>query len=95
MTPRHRDTTVSSADEAVMDEIRQAVKQIGKEAATHRFTAAEKKALAKVIFTYKQDHNLQTSENEVTRIAINFVLADYKQNGSKSILHKALLAVHD
>ena len=64
MQPRHRDTTTPSnhdggqppRKDAVaapnLDEIRKAVKQLGKDAATHRFTAEEKGALADIVYTY-------------------------------------------
>src|ERR1700726_4137671 len=38
MTPRNHATTVSLTDEDILEMARKAVKQIGKEAATHRFT---------------------------------------------------------
>src|SRR4051812_43125171 len=49
MTPRHHDTTASrhhdttipEQDTDIFEFVRKAVKQLGKEAATHRFTLAE------------------------------------------------------
>ena len=64
--------------------IRKAVKDYGKEAATHRFTLDEKKAIAEIIFNFN-GRDIKTSENEITRIAVNFVIQDYKENGNKSI----------
>ncbi len=67
MTPwvsRYHDTTIET--------IRKAVKQIGKEGATHRFTSKEKRDIADLIYTYKRQ-GIRTSENEITRIAINFM----------------------
>lgn len=43
MVSRHRDTTVFSSEINVVTQVRKAVKEFGKEAATHRFTQAEKK----------------------------------------------------
>src|SRR4030095_12417166 len=56
MTPRHHDTTVSRyhdtmaprQDADIFEVVRKAVKQLGKEAATHRFTLAEKNLLADI-----------------------------------------------
>src|SRR5689334_6374054 len=45
MTPRNHDTTVSP-DSEIIEKARKAVKQVGKEAATHRFTLEEKNMLA-------------------------------------------------
>lgn len=86
MTPRYHDTTIEA--------IRRAVKQIGKEAATHRFTVAEKQEIANIIFSYK-NKGLYTSENEVSRVAINFIIEDYKENGEESVLVRALKALND
>ena len=69
--------------------VRKAVKQIGKEAATHRFTLEEKNLLADIEYTYKRQ-GIRTSENEITRIAINYVIEEYRQNGEESILAKIL-----
>lgn len=97
MTPRHHDTTVSSnhdttipvKDTDIFEVVRKAVKQIGKEAATHRFTLEEKNQFADIEYTYKR-RGIRTSENEITRIAINYVIEEYRQNGEESILAKIL-----
>jgi hypothetical protein len=80
--------------ESIIELIRKAVKDIGKESATYRFTPEEKKALLELTFTYKVQ-GLKTSENELTRIAINFILEDQKQNGRNSILEKVLQALNE
>jgi hypothetical protein len=101
MIPRHHDTTVSSnhdtttplQDTDIFEVVRKAVKQIGKEAATHRFTLEEKNLLADIEYTYKR-RGIRTSENEITRIAINYIIAEYRQNGEESILAKILKRVN-
>lgn len=93
-TPRDHDTTVSWYHDTIVEVIRRAVKEIGKEAATHRFTAEEKKAIADLIYTYKNE-GVRTSENEIARIAVNFVVQDYKENGKNSILDKVLRALNE
>jgi hypothetical protein len=75
--------------DAIIEQIRRAVKEFGKEAATHRFTLEEKKAIADVIYSYKR-RGIRTSENEIARIAVNFVIDDYRENGENSILGKVL-----
>jgi hypothetical protein len=91
--PRNRDTTgdttVSRYHDTIIETTRRAVKQLGKEAATHRFTVEEKRALKSVERDY-EDKNIRTSENEITRISINYMLEDYKVNGKKSILAQIL-----
>lgn len=88
--PRHHDTTVSPKIEI----IRKAVKKFGKEAATHRFTKEEKQKIADIVYTYgRQD--LKTSENEIARVAINWLILDYKENGKESVLNKVLKALKE
>lgn len=79
--------------ESIIELIRKAVKDIGKESATYRFTPEEKKSILELTFTYKVQ-GFKTSENELTRIAINFILEDHKQNGRNSILEKVLQALN-
>jgi hypothetical protein len=101
MTPRHHDTTVSSnhdtttpiQDTDIFEVVRKSVKQIGKEAATHRFTLEEKNLLADIEYTYKR-RGIRTSENEITRIAINYLIEEYRQNGEQSILAKILKRIN-
>ena len=88
-TPRYRDTTVPRQGDTIIETTRRAVKQFGKEAATHRFTLEEKRALKAIEHEYSEK-GIRTSENEITRIAINYVVEDYKANGNKSILAQVL-----
>ena len=102
MTPRYHDTTVSRYhdtmspryNDAIVGLVRKAVKEFGKEAATHKLTEIEKKEIADLIYTYK-NRGVKTSENEITRISVNFVLEDYRENGENSILHKILEALNE
>jgi hypothetical protein len=97
MLPRHHDTTVSRnhdtmippTGEGIYEVVRKAIKQIGKEAATHRFTIDEKNHLADIEYTYKRQ-GIKASENEITRIAINYFIEEYRTNGEQSILAKIL-----
>jgi len=91
--PRNHDTTVSRYHDTIIELVRKAVKEFGKEAATHRFTLGEKKALADIIYAYK-NHGIRTSENEITRIAVNFIISDYRENGENSVLGRALKALN-
>ena len=76
----------------MIEAVRKAVREVGKEAATHRFTIEEKKAVAGILYAYTAQ-GLKTSENEIARIAINYIIQDYQENGELSILHKALVAL--
>ena len=91
--PRNHDTTVSRYHDTIIELLRKTVKIIGKEAATHRFTVEEKRAIKKIVFTY-EDQGILTSENEITRIAVNYLIEDYKQNGKSSLLDRVLKALN-
>lgn len=92
--PRYRDTTVSRYHDTYIEVVRKAVKQFGKEAATHRFTQEEKQEIADIIYTYKS-RGVRTSENEIARIAVNYLVEDFKENGEASVLNKVLKALND
>jgi hypothetical protein len=70
------------------------VKVLGKEPSTHRMTPEEKKAIVDIIYAYKSS-GVRTSENEIARIAINFLVEDYGENGENSVLHKVLQALNE
>lgn len=94
MTPRYHDTTIPRVHGVAIELVRKAVREFGKEAATHRFTADEKKQITDLIYTYKS-RGVKTSENEIARIAINFIVEDYRENGETSVLHKILEALNE
>ena len=73
----------------LIETIRKAVKQLGKEDGTYRFTAFEKKGMADTVYSYAQA-DIRTSQNEIARIGINYLLADYKLNGASSVLARVL-----
>jgi hypothetical protein len=93
MQPSNHDTAIPQSEEEIIEVVRKAVKQIGKEAATHRFTLEEKNLLADIEYTYKRQ-GIRTSENEITRIAINYFIEDYRKNGEQSILVKVLKSLN-
>lgn len=103
--PRHHATVTPSDHESqpssnratiaatTVERIRKTVKQYGKEAATHRFTLEEKRLLADIVYTYER-RGVRTSENEITRIAINWLILDYQANGEQSVLARLLERLH-
>jgi hypothetical protein len=76
-----------------LETIRKSVKQLGKEAATHRFTSHEKNVLADIVYTYTRQ-GYRTSENEITRIAVNWLILDYQERGEQSVLAQMLELLH-
>ena len=87
--PRHHETTIPSSEEEMIEAVRKAVKQIGKEPATQRLTLEEKQALDDIEYSYKRQ-GIKTSGNEIIRIATNYIVRDYRKNGEHSILAKVL-----
>ena len=77
----------------MIEHIRQAVRRTGKEAGTYRITRAEKKALLEICYSYRLE-GIRTSENEITRIAINYLIHDYKSNNKNSILSRVIEAIY-
>lgn len=77
----------------MVEALRKRLKEVGKEAATHRLTPEEKRTLTEVVFKYFQK-GIRTNENEITRIAVNFVLEDYRENGKRSLLNAVLERLH-
>ena len=78
---------------AVIEHIRQAVRQTGKEAGTYRITREEKKALLEICYSFRLS-GIRTSENEITRIALNYLIHDHKSNQKNSILERVIEAIH-
>ncbi len=93
MPPRNHATVVSRYHDTTIEAIRSAVKDFGKEAATHRFTVEEKKTIRDIVYAYV-GQGIRTNENEVTRIGVNFLIEDYRTNGDNSILQKVLKALN-
>jgi hypothetical protein len=87
--PSNHDTTVPQTEDEMLEAVRKAVKQIGKEPATQRLTLEEKQALRAIEFTYAQQ-GITTSGNEIIRVGMNFIVKDYQKNGENSILAKVL-----
>ena len=87
--PSNHDTTIPLSEEGMIEAVRKAVKQIGKEPATQRLTLEEKQALDDIEYSYKRQ-GIKTSGNEIIRIATNYIVRDYRQNGENSILAKVL-----
>lgn len=99
--PRHRATTADALPPSLgagvtpapsadtLETVRRRVRALGKEAATYRFTQDEKRTLAEIVYAYK-GQGIRTSENEITRIALNYLIEEYQQNRATSILAQVL-----
>jgi hypothetical protein len=89
MTPSNHTTMIPLTEEGILEAVRKAVKQVGKEAATQRLTLEEKQNLKTIEYTYMQQ-GILTSSNEIIRIATNYIVRDHQKNGEKSVLAKVL-----
>jgi len=80
-----------------VEEIRQIVRWLGRDSSFCRFTAAEKNAL-KTVIEVQRRRGIRTTENEVVRIALNWLLADFREHeqkrGKKSVLAQVLAALN-
>ena len=76
----------------LVEAIRKVVKVPGKEVSFVRLTQDEKDQLTDIVYTYKR-RGRKTTENEINRIAVNFILKDYRTNGQASVLARVLEAL--
>ena len=90
---KHASTLATKPD--IIEIIRKIVKTPAKEEVLYvRVTKEEKDQLGDIEYTYHNQQGIDTSANELGRIAVNFLIADYKANGEQSILAKVLTALH-
>lgn len=90
-------STLASIQDDIVETIRKTVKQVGKDTLFVRLTPGEKHQVASVVYALNEMYrgeSRKTSENEIGRIAVNFILEDYKANGKESILAKVLAALN-
>ena len=85
-------STLAMVSSETIDAIRRAVKVAGKEVSFVRLTVEEKAQLADIVYTYKRQGK-KTTENEINRIAVNYMIADYKANGERSVLARVIAAL--
>jgi hypothetical protein len=90
----YRASKLSDYPDSIVESIRKAVKYVGKEAFFGRFTPEEKRMMADIAYTYKRS-GMKTSENEIARIAVNFIVADYNANGKNSLLEQVIAALNE
>lgn len=83
---------LSGVSAGQVEAIRKIVRLSGKEVSYVRLTPGEKDELADIIYAYKR-RGTKTTENEISRIAVNYILADYKENGENSVLARVLEAL--
>ena len=82
-------STVAHVEADTIEAIRRVVKEPGREVSFVRLSPEEKRQLGDLVYTYKRQGQ-KTTENEIGRIAINYLLLDYETNGENSVLARAL-----
>jgi hypothetical protein len=80
--------------ETMVRSIRRVVRTPGREVSFVRLTPDEKAQLADLVYAFKR-RGQKTSETEITRIAVNFILEDYRANTETSILERVLEALRE
>jgi hypothetical protein len=88
-----RASTLASNQESLIETIRKIVKSLGNKVSFTRLTPEEKGRLADIVYTYKRQ-GTKTSENEINRIAINFLIEDFHAHGEDSVLAKVIDALN-
>lgn len=86
------DSTLVQLDADTVESIRQVIKAPGREVSFVRLTPEEKAHLSDIVYTYKRQGQ-KTSETEINRIAINYLLLDYHEHGEQSVLARVLAAL--
>jgi hypothetical protein len=79
-------------DANAVEAIRQVLKIPGREVSYVRLTPEEKARLSDIVYTYKRQGQ-KTSETEINRIALNYLLLDYHEHGEQSVLARVLAAL--
>src|SRR3989337_1122932 len=82
-------STLASKQDSIHERVRKTVKANGKEVVYLRLTEEEKNRLGEVIYAYKKK-KVKTSETEIARIALNYLLEEYQEKGKESALAKVL-----
>jgi hypothetical protein len=75
-----------------VESIRQVIKAPGREVSFVRLTPEEKARLGDIVYTFKRQGQ-KTSETEINRIAINYLLLDFHEHGEQSVLARVLAAL--
>jgi hypothetical protein len=89
----YRASTLASKQDSMIETIRKTVKTLGTKVSFTRVTPEEKGRLEDIVYTYKRQ-GIKTSENEINRIAMNFLVEDFNKNGKESVLAQVIEALN-
>lgn len=93
VTKLQNDNNTNKQDDDVtdiFDYIRKVVKEDNKEVSPFRISANEKDFLFDVLYILKKKYKFKSDATKVTRIALTYLLSDFKANGKNSILVNTL-----
>ena len=85
-------SVLASAESDTVEAIRKVVKTQGREVSFIRLTPEEKAQVSDIVYTYKRQGQ-KTTENQINRIAINYLLHDYHEHGEQSVLARVLASL--
>ena len=85
-------STLAGVEAETIDAIRKVVKTQGREVSFIRLTPEEKGQISDIVYTYKRQGQ-KTTENQINRIAINYLLHDYHEHGEQSVLARVLASL--
>src|SRR3954471_23529954 len=85
-------TALAPVDADAVEAIRQVLKIPGREVSYVRLTPEEKARLSDIVYTYKRQGQ-KTSETEINRIALNYLMRDFHERGEQSVLARVLAAL--
>jgi len=83
---------LAGVESETIDAIRKVVKTQGREVSFIRLTPEEKAQVSDIVYTYKRQGQ-KTTENQINRIAINYLLHDYHEHGEQSVLARVLASL--
>jgi hypothetical protein len=86
-------STLASKQDSMIETIRKTVKTLGTKVSFTRVTPEEKGRLEDIVYTYKRQ-GVKTSENEINRIAMNFLVEEFNKNGKESVLAQVIEALN-
>lgn len=86
-------SVLASNQDNMIQDIRKSVKEVGKETLFLRLTPEEKDQLKDIVYSLSKQR-AKISDNEVGRIALNYLLEEYKASGKNSILIRVIEALN-
>lgn len=84
--------SIEAIEAEAIESIRKVVKDPGREVSFVRLSLAEKTQLGDIVYTCKRQGQ-KTTENEINRIGLNYLLWDYREHGEQSVLARVLAAL--